>query len=135
MTGYLLDTNVISAFAPDRPAVPPTLSGWLEARSNQLFLSVVSIVEIEAGIRRLHRIGSTVRAKALGTWIDRLQENYSERILAFDLVAGRIAGAITDRTRAGGANPARFRTGSDLGRSRQQRRGTADARVVFSKGQ
>jgi predicted nucleic acid-binding protein len=105
VTGYLLDTNVISAFAPDRAAVEPNLSGWLEARSDQLFLSVVSIVEIEAGIRKLHRIGSTVRAKALGAWIDGLQENYSERILAFDLGAARIAGAITDRTRAAGASP------------------------------
>lgn len=105
MTGYLLDTNVISAFAPERPAPPTEFSIWLEARSDRLFLSVISIVEIEAGIKKLHRIGRRARAETLAVWIDRLLENYSERILAFDLAAGRIAGAITDQTRASGANP------------------------------
>lgn len=105
MTGYLLDTNVISAFAPERPAPSTELSVWLEARSDRLFLSVISVVEIEAGIKKLHRTRSRARAEALAAWIDRLLENYSDRILAFDLAAGRIAGAITDRTRAIGVNP------------------------------
>ena len=105
MTAYLLDTNVISAFAPGRPAPSQELSAWLEEHSDRLFLSVISVVEIEAGIKKLHRNGSVARAEALAAWIDRLLENYSERILAFDLPAGRIAGAIIDQTRAIGANP------------------------------
>ena len=105
MSGYLLDTNVLSAFAPGRPAPPTGLAEWLEARSDRLFLSVVSVVEIEAGVRKLQRTGIKGRADLLAAWIDRILESYSERVLPFDLAAGRVAGALFDRTRAIGESP------------------------------
>jgi predicted nucleic acid-binding protein len=105
VSGYLLDTNVVSAFAPGRAAPPPGLADWLEARSDRLFLSVVSVVEIEAGVKKLQRTGSKARADLLAAWIERILETYSERVLPFDLAAGRIAGALSDRARAVGGNP------------------------------
>jgi predicted nucleic acid-binding protein len=105
VSGYLLDTNVVSAFAPGRPAASPQLVEWLEVHSDRLFLSVISLVEVEAGINKLQRCGAKTRADQLAAWIDQILDAYNERILAFDLAAGRIAGALTDRVRATGSNP------------------------------
>jgi toxin FitB len=105
VTGYLLDTNVVSAFAPGRPAASPQLAQWLEAHSDLLFLSVISIVEVEAGIKKLQRTGGKGRADLLAAWIEQILAAYHERVLAFDLAAGRLAGALTDRARAAGSHP------------------------------
>jgi toxin FitB len=105
VTGYLLDTNVVSAFAPGRSTGSPRIAQWLEAHSDLLFLSVVSIVEIEAGISKLRRARANARADLLTAWIEQILDAYNERVLAFDLAAGRVAGALSDRARAAGSNP------------------------------
>ena len=105
MSGYLLDTNVVSAFAPGRSTGSPQLAQWLEARSDLLFLSVISIVEVEAGICKLRRTGAKARADLLTAWIEQILGAYDERILAFDLAAGKVAGALSDQARAAGSNP------------------------------
>jgi toxin FitB len=105
VTGYLLDTNVVSAFAPGRSGTPPELALWLESNTDLLFLSVISIVEVEAGISKLQRTGANTRADSLTAWIEQILGAYNERVLAFDLAAGRLAGALSDRARAAGSNP------------------------------
>lgn len=105
MKGYLLDTNVVSALAPLRAIPSGEIRDWLETHSDQLFLSVISIVEIEAGVRKLRRTGRGKRADALAAWLDDVLEHYGERVLPFDVAAGRAAGAITDRVRASGQYP------------------------------
>ena len=48
---YVLDTNVISAVR--RPDRAPQVAAWLNGKSEQdLFLSVITIGEIERGIAR-----------------------------------------------------------------------------------
>src|SRR5712675_1449648 len=54
---YLVDTNVISAAAPSRP-VSPALIEWMDAHSASLFLSVVTVAEIEDGIAKARREGA-----------------------------------------------------------------------------
>ena len=105
MSGYLLDTDVLSALAPGRPPPAPAVAEWLEEHSDALFLSVISVVEIEAGVKKLYRLGSKARADLLAAWIERILSTYSERVLGFDLAAGKIAGAIADRARATGSYP------------------------------
>jgi predicted nucleic acid-binding protein len=105
VNGYLLDTNVVSAFAPGRPVASDALVSWLEAHSDKLFLSVISIAEIDAGIRKLQRAGSAARADQLSTWIERILIAYSDRVLAFDLAASRVAGPLADQARSVGASP------------------------------
>jgi len=105
VSGYLLDTNVLSAFAPGRPSGSPQLAQWLEAQSSFLFLSVISIAEVEAGIRKLQRVGAKARADLLSAWIERILGAYGERVLAFDLAAGKLAGALADRALATGSHP------------------------------
>jgi toxin FitB len=101
---YLVDTNVISAVSPNRP-VPAALVEWMDAQSDSLFLSVVTIAEIEDGIAKLRREKATRRSRDLASWLDVVQHLYGDRILGFDLPAARIAGQLSDRARGQGHSP------------------------------
>ena len=80
MNSYLLDTNVVSELRKMKPhrAVTAWLSGL---REDQLFLSAVTLGELQAGVER---VGSQDREKAneIEAWVDRMAE--SCRILPMD---------------------------------------------------
>jgi predicted nucleic acid-binding protein len=102
VTGYLLDTNVISETAPGRPDRDIAVVRWLEARTDGLFLSVVTIAEIEAGIafathREAHR-----KAAVLTEWLDAVIDLYGDRILPLGTQIARIAGRLSGDARAAG---------------------------------
>jgi toxin FitB len=101
---YLVDTNVISARAPSRTA-PPSLIEWMDLHSPQLYLSVVSVAEIEDGIAKARREGATRKAADLDAWLETLLHLYGERILAFDIATARAAGMLSDRARGQGQAP------------------------------
>lgn len=101
---YLVDTNVISAVSPNRPA-PTALVEWMDARSASLFLSVVTIAEVEDGIAKLRREKATRRSKDLAQWLDAVLHLYGDRILAFDIPVARLAGELSDRARGQGHAP------------------------------
>jgi toxin FitB len=101
---YLVDTNVISAGTPSRFA-PGTLVAWMDAHSAVLFLSAVTVAEIEDGIARLRRERATRKSKDLASWLETLVHLYGRRILAFDTSSARIAGALSDRARRQGQAP------------------------------
>ncbi|HVH76596.1 MAG TPA: PIN domain-containing protein [Stellaceae bacterium] len=105
MTGWLLDTDVLSVFAPGKPAVPREIAARFEARSERLFLSAITAAEIVAGIAKLQRSGARQRADGLRAWFERIVEWYGDRILPFDLRAARIAGVLGDEARARGRHP------------------------------
>jgi toxin FitB len=105
VTGYLLDTNVLSAVEPGRAGRSPEFAPWLETRSDRLYLSVISVIEIESGIRNLRRRGSTARASALDQWLAETVRSYGDRVLALDIAIARAAGAIVDRVKAAGQRP------------------------------
>jgi predicted nucleic acid-binding protein len=101
---YLVDTNVISAAAPFRP-LPTALVAWMDAHSDILFLSAVTVAEIEDGIAKLRREGATRKSADLTAWLETLLHLYGDRILAFDTPKARIAGAMADRARGLGFAP------------------------------
>jgi predicted nucleic acid-binding protein len=101
---YLVDTNVISAAAPARP-VPPALVEWMDVHSTSLFLSAVTVAEIEDGIAKSQREGATRKSSDLASWLETVLHLYGDRILAFDAPTARIAGAIADRARGQGHAP------------------------------
>jgi predicted nucleic acid-binding protein len=59
---YLLDTNIVSMLDPRRHAHAPALIDWLDRNGASLFLSVMTIVEVDAGILKLRREGKAERA-------------------------------------------------------------------------
>jgi predicted nucleic acid-binding protein len=101
---YLVDTNVISAAAPSRP-VSPAFVEWIDTHSDSLFLSAVTVAEIEDGIAKLRREGATRKSADLTAWLDAVLHLYGDRVLAFDTTIARIAGAISDRARGLGHAP------------------------------
>ena len=105
MTGWLLDTNVLSAFAPGKPAVAARSAAWFNERSDALFLSAITAAEIEAGVSKLRRTSSERRAEELREWFERILSIYADRVLPFDLSAARVAGALGDAAQADGRHP------------------------------
>jgi len=105
VNGWLVDTNVLSAFAPRRPPLSVRQAQWFRERADALFLSTITIMEIVAGIARLRRSGAERRAEQLQAWLDRTLDLYRDRILVFDLAAAPVAGALSDAARALGRHP------------------------------
>jgi toxin FitB len=99
---YLLDTNIVSATSRTARAQIGTLafSAWLRRDSERLFLSAVTIAEIETGVARADRIGATTKAEQLRRWLASVGQLYAHRILAFGIDEARYAGAVIDRARA-----------------------------------
>ena len=77
----------------------------MDENSDRLFLSCISVAEIEEGIAKAHRQGSWRKAERLTHWLETLLHLYSERVLPFDVDSARIAGRLSDRARAHGASP------------------------------
>ena len=90
---YVLDTNVISAAR--RPDRAPQVAGWLSGKSEQdLFLSVITIGEIERGIRQ-QEARVPAFAHDLRAWLDRTVLLFSDRLLPFDAEDARIWGRLS----------------------------------------
>lgn len=102
---YLVDTNVLSVGAPGRVGRSTTLIDWMEAHSNVLFLSVVTVAEIADGVAKLKRTGSAAKAAAIGDWLQPVLRLYGSRVLAFDDAAALLAGELADKARAAGHAP------------------------------
>ena len=90
---YLLDTNVVSALR--RLERNPEVGQWVESqRTTDLYLSVVTVGEIERGIAQQQR-NNPAFAADLALWLDRVLRWYGNRILAFDLATARRWGQLS----------------------------------------
>jgi len=99
---YLLDTNVISAAR--RPDRAPQVAAWLRGKAEgELFLSVITIGEIERGICAQMRQNPAFAAD-LRIWVDRTVQLFSDRILAFSSEDARIWGRLSQEIGHGGAD-------------------------------
>lgn len=92
MSGFLLDTNIISELIKPKPE--PKVTAWIEAiEESLLYLSVLTLGEIRRGIASLHRASRRVAVEA---WLETdLRLRFSARILPIDEAVadrwGRIA--------------------------------------------
>ncbi|MGH8134419.1 MAG: PIN domain-containing protein [Steroidobacteraceae bacterium] len=102
---YLVDTDVLSAGAPSKTQAVPELLEWMDLNSRRLYVSVITIAEIEDGIAKSRREGATRKSSLLAEWLDALVHLYSARILSLDLPAARLAGALSDKARGRGHTP------------------------------
>jgi predicted nucleic acid-binding protein len=90
---FLIDTVTLSELR--RRERDPMVVKWFERqRATDLFLSVISIGEIERGIVR-QRTTDPGFAAALADWLDRILSLYGDRIVPFDLRAARRWGALS----------------------------------------
>ena len=90
---FLIDTDVLSALR--RGERHPAAARWLEAqRTSDLYLSVVTIGEIERGIEQQQRRDPAF-AGALARWLDRVLAWYGDRILPVDLATAQRWGRLS----------------------------------------
>jgi predicted nucleic acid-binding protein len=86
---YLLDTNVLSEFRR-RDRMNANVAAWADRLpASELFLSAITVLEIEVGTLRLIR-RDPVQGAVLRTWIDeRVLPAFEGRILAVDAVVAQ----------------------------------------------
>ncbi len=107
MSGFLLDTNVISMLAPARAAASARFLEWLERVDSEgrVFLSVVTIHEIEKGIALLEHKGAAAKAAGLKVWLAGLVSTYDDKIIPIDVAAAALAGRSEAKAIAAGHDP------------------------------
>jgi toxin FitB len=82
---YLLDTNIVSLFDPRRAAEAGPIIQWMREHDSLLFLSTVTLTEIEAGILKLAREKKDARARQLAALRDGLIADFRDRLLPLDI--------------------------------------------------
>lgn len=93
MNRYLLDTNVVSELRKPRPH--GAVIAWLERQEEeQLFLSAVTVGELQAGIERARRQDRS-KASEIEAWLEQVAASY--QVLAMDTPCFREWGRLMDR--------------------------------------
>lgn len=91
--GHLIDTNVISEIARPRPeARVMAYFEWLRGR--QAFLSVLTVGELHKGVERRRPVNA-VDAGRYADWVERVEREYEERIIAVDRRTAVIWGVLS----------------------------------------
>jgi len=98
---YLLDTNIISNLI--RPAPSPSLVDWMAGRADgELFISALTLAEIERGIRQLPDGRKKIKLEAWFAGPEGPAALFAGRVVAFDAAAAAIwARLMADGKRAG----------------------------------
>ncbi len=93
--------------SPSATQAPQTFLDWLDRAdaAGQLFLSVVTIHEIEKGIALLDHKGAASKAAALKMWLMGLVSTYEDKILSIDAVAAALGGQLEAKAAASGHSP------------------------------
>jgi toxin FitB len=82
---YLLDTNVVSELRKPKPH--GAVLAWLkELQESQIYLSAVTIGEMQAGVEQT-RAHDPNKAAEIESWIDQLEQSY--RVLPMDSLCFR----------------------------------------------
>ncbi len=102
---YLVDTNVLSAGAPTKAVAMPGLAAWMDRNSAGLYLSIITVAEVEDGIAKSRRQGAQRKADRLAAWLETLLHLYASRILPVDLPTARRLGSLADQARGQGHAP------------------------------
>ena len=102
---YLVDTNVLSAGAPTKAVPQENLREWMNRNSANLYLSVITIAEVEDGIARSRRSGGHAKARRLAGWLDTVLHLYGSRVLHVDVATARQIGSLADHARGRGHDP------------------------------
>jgi toxin FitB len=93
--------------SPSRAEASPRFLQWLERMDDEgrVFLSVVTIHEIEKGIALLDHKGAVAKAAGLRIWLSGLVAAYDDKILGVDAAAAALAGQLEAKAISTGHNP------------------------------
>ncbi|MDR1989817.1 MAG: PIN domain-containing protein [Acidobacteriaceae bacterium] len=104
-TGYLLDTSVLSMLVPGTVEEHGRFADWVRAHGDRLFISAITITEIEQGIGTLRQHGKVTRAEVLDRWLAALLEHGAGQIVAFDHAISQAAGRLSGNGLVIGSRP------------------------------
>ncbi|CAM3824778.1 type II toxin-antitoxin system VapC family toxin [Polaromonas hydrogenivorans] len=80
---FLLDTNVVSELRHGKPNQSPEVRQWAAKQSTgRLFLSAITILELEQGILALER-RTPPQGSALRSWLTGVRAAFEGRVLPF----------------------------------------------------
>ena len=80
---FVLDTNVISELRHGKPHQSALVRAWAAGQpSSKLFLSAITILELELGIQALER-RTPPQGSALRIWLTGVRQAFAGRILPF----------------------------------------------------
>jgi len=97
---WLLDTCALSEYAKKAPA--PEVIAWLDEQDEaSLYISVISLGEIEKGILKL-RAGDRRRSQKLTAWLGKVEQRFAGRILPLDAAALHVWAQIAARSEQAG---------------------------------
>lgn len=93
--------------APSRTDTPVSFPDWLEREDadDRVFLSAITIHEIEKGISLLEHRAVGKKTAELRTWLSGLMAAYDDKILALDAFAAVISGQLEAKAVAAGHHP------------------------------
>lgn len=82
---YLLDTNVLSELRKSPRRADPSVRHWIAAqRPTDLYISVITVMELELGVRRVER-RDTTQGRRLRNWLeDEVMDIFTSRTLDVD---------------------------------------------------
>lgn len=77
----------------------------MDRNSAGLYLSVITIAEVEDGIARSRRTGAHVKVGRLADWLETVLHLYASRILPINVATARRVGVLSDHARGQGYDP------------------------------
>ena len=81
---YLLDTNIVSRLDPRRHGSARDLVAWIRRSGAHLWLSVITLTEVEASILKLRRDGQDGRADEYEALRRTIEADFGARVLVVD---------------------------------------------------
>ncbi|MBC5809853.1 MAG: type II toxin-antitoxin system VapC family toxin [Candidatus Eremiobacteraeota bacterium] len=96
MSGFLLDTNLVSELSRDVRKANPGVLSWVEtADEKAMFLSVITLGEIRKGIQK---VSDAKRRASLEKFLASLAQRFEDRLLVLDRDVldcwGRVCGSL-----------------------------------------
>lgn len=88
---YLLDTNVVTMLDPKRGQQAPAVVAWVRRNGSRIFLSVITVTELDMGVLKLKREGKTQRADEIARVVETILGHFEDRVLAIDIATARHA--------------------------------------------
>jgi toxin FitB len=86
---YPLDTNIVSLLDPRRREHASALVEWMERNGASLFLSVMTITELDAGVLKLRRERKVERADEIAGLVTAILTDFGDRVLTIDIETAR----------------------------------------------
>lgn len=97
---WLLDTCALSEYAKKSPA--PQVIAWLDEQDEaSLYLSVITLGEIEKGILKLRKADPR-RSQKLTAWLGKVEQRFAGRILPLDTATLHVWAQISAHTELAG---------------------------------